>query len=201
MEQAVYDGLKSWFAEYVNWICTHPYGVDEMNMKNNHAVCWLAQAAAFAKFTGNGRVLNLCAERYKSVILPNQMAQDGSFPQELHRTKPYGYSIFIVDSMATVCRLLSTAEDNLWEFTLPDGRGMKKGLDYLYPYLHDKNSWTYKPDIACHDEWPVAMSFMLFAAAAYGESRWSELYDRLPTYSHDDEVRRNTAIRVPYLWL
>lgn len=201
MDKDIYDGLKGWFAEYLNWICTHKYGLDEMNTKNNHTVCWHAQAAVFAKFTGNCDVLQMCADNYKNIILPNQMAQDGSFPLELRRTKPYCYAIFVIDNMATLCYILSTAENNLWEFTLPDGRGIKKGLDYLYPYLYNKSSWTYKDDIAYHDEWPVAMSFMLFAAAAYGEDKWLELYDALPKYSANDEVRRNTAIRVPYLWL
>jgi hypothetical protein len=129
------------------------------------------------------------------------MAVDGSFPLELERTKPYGYSIFVVDNLATLCYLLSAPKDNLWEFSLPDGRGMKKGLDYLYPFLENKTIWPHKHDIACYDEWPIAMSFMLFAAASYGEKKWLDLYSRLEKFSNNDEVRRNTAIRLPWLWI
>ena len=63
-------------------------------------------------------------KRFKDVLLPGQMAADGSFPRELKRTKPYGYSLFNLDAMATICRILSTPEDDLWTFELPDGRVM-----------------------------------------------------------------------------
>ncbi|MCL2833331.1 MAG: alginate lyase family protein [Treponema sp.] len=201
MEKSIYEGLQSWFAKYLNWMCTHKYGVDELNHPNNHSVCAHVQAAAFARFTGNSGVLKMCADHYKNILLPNQMADDGSFPLELARTKPYGYSIFVLDNMATLCFMLSTEHDNLWEFTLADGRSIGRGLDFLYPFLIDKSGFPYKPDVMYHNEWPVAMSFMLFAAAAYGDKKWLDLYaglDKNPTVT---EVRRNTAIRVPYLWL
>jgi hypothetical protein len=70
------------------------------------------QVAAFAKFTDNDTLMKFCSDRYKNVLLPNQMAADGSFPQELRRTKPYGYSIFNLDAMATICQTLSSEKDN-----------------------------------------------------------------------------------------
>lgn len=29
-------GSRAWFSDYLKWLTTHPYGVDEMNAKNNH---------------------------------------------------------------------------------------------------------------------------------------------------------------------
>jgi hypothetical protein len=103
--------------------------------------------------------------------------------------------------MATLCYLLSNPKENLFDFTLPDGRNMKKAFDYLYPYLDDKTTWPHAHDIEHHDEWPIAMSFMLFAASALGEDKWAQLYKRFYRITDNDEVRRNTAIRIPYLWL
>ena len=61
-----------------------------------------------------------CAARAsRRSCCPTQMAADGSFPQELARTKPYGYSLFNLDAMATICQILSTPADNLWTFELP----------------------------------------------------------------------------------
>ena len=85
---------KDWFSNYLYWLTNHPYGKDEMNAKNNHGTCWVMQAAQFAKYTGNREVLDFCRERYQTVLLPGQMDTDGSFPLELARTKPYGYSLF-----------------------------------------------------------------------------------------------------------
>ena len=51
------DGVKKWFAEYILWLTTHKYGIDERNAKNNHATCWVMQVAAFAHLTGDAEHL------------------------------------------------------------------------------------------------------------------------------------------------
>src|SRR6185369_2949936 len=83
-------GVKKWFADYSKWMTTHPYGIAERDAKNNHGTCWCTQVAAFAQLTGNREQMEWCRNRYKTVLIPNQQAVDGSFPQELARTKPYG---------------------------------------------------------------------------------------------------------------
>jgi hypothetical protein len=193
--------LKKWFADYLDWMCTHPNGVEERDADNNHGVCWAVQAAAFARFTGNEDVLAMCRERYKTVLLPEQMAQDGSFPRESGRTKPYGYSIFVLDNMVTLCQLLSVPSEDLWRFELPDGRGIRLGLDYLYPYLADKSTWPYPPDVEHFEAWPVRMSFMLYAGLALQDERYLKLWSALEPNPTDTEIRRNTALRQPILWL
>jgi hypothetical protein len=99
-EQA--EALKQWFSDFLKWMTTHQYGIDEMETKNNHAVCWLATASSMAVLTQNEKVISLCKERFKNIALPNQMEKNGSFPQELARTKPYGYSLFNIDAFCNV---------------------------------------------------------------------------------------------------
>ena len=65
------------------------------------------------------------------MLAAEQMAADGSFPRELARTKPYGYSLFNLDAMATICQILSTPEDDLWTFELP-GRPRHAPRDGLH---------------------------------------------------------------------
>ncbi len=194
-------GLKEWFANYLDWMSSHPNGIAEMNAQNNHGVCWCVQASVFAAFTGNQKIINICRERYKMVILPEQMVQDGSLPRELKRTKPYSYSIFTLDNLVTLCHVLSNTGEDLWTFELPDGRGIKKGLDFLYPYLEDKAKWPYPPDVQNFQGWPVQISFFLFAGIALGEEKYISLWKRLNPDPIDQEVRRNIAIRQPILWL
>ena len=90
-----------WFADYLRWMTTDPNGIEEREAKNNHGTCWVMQVAAFARLTGNEELLAFCRERFKTVLVPGQMAADGSFPLETARTKPYGYSLFNLDAMAT----------------------------------------------------------------------------------------------------
>ena len=69
------------------------------------------QVACFAKLTGNQSLVDYCKNRYKTVLLPNQLATDGSFPLELKRTKPYGYALFNLDAMTSVCHILSDEKE------------------------------------------------------------------------------------------
>ncbi|NBW95832.1 MAG: alginate lyase, partial [Planctomycetia bacterium] len=176
-------------------------GREEAAAKNNHAVAYFVQLAAFADLTGDEEILTDCRRQYRDVFVPNQMAPDGSFPLELKRTKPYGYSIFQLDQMATLCQILSRPGDDLWAFTLPDGRGIAKAVTWLHPYLDDKASWPLKPDVEHWEGWPARQPSLLFAGLALGDTRFLDLWKRLPPDPEDAEVRRNIPITQPVLWV
>lgn len=197
----VYKASRGWFAEFVLWLMTHQYGKDEMNAENNHGTCWVMQVAAFAKFIEDDELMKFCSARFKTVLLPNQMAADGSFPRELRRTKPYGYSIFNLDAMITICQVLSTKENDLWNFSLPDGRSIKKGIEYLYPFVADKTKWPHKQDVMYWNEWPVAQPFLVFGAQAYNNKEWLDTWKRLDHAPTTEEVIRNLPVRNPLIWL
>ena len=194
-------GVKQWFHDYTEWMLTSKNGHDESVAKNNHSVAFWLQVAAFAKFTGDETRLAECRRQFKEVFVPNQMAADGSFPLELKRTKPYAYSIFQLDNMTTLCQVLSTPEDNLWNFELPDGRTIRKAVDYLYPFLADKSKWPLKPDIMAWDGWPRRQVALLFGGLAFGEQKYLDCWQKLPADSTDEEVKRNIAITQPILWV
>jgi hypothetical protein len=193
--------LKQWFAAYTNWLMTSKPGIQEKLTKNNHSTCWAMQVAAFAKLCDNQAVLDSLRIRYKTILLPSQMGADGSFPQELSRTKPYGYSIFNLDAMATLCQILSTPQDNLWNYETPDGKSIKKGIDYLYPFIANKSKWPLKPDVMYWDNWPVAQPFLLFGANAYNADAWFLTWKGLDHSPRVEEVIRNLPIRHPLLWM
>lgn len=194
-------GSRAWFSDYLKWLTTHPYGVDEMNAKNNHGTCWVMQVAQFAKYTGDKEILDFCRNRYRSVLLPSQMAEDGSFPLELKRTKPYGYSLFNLDAMATICHILSDGEDDLWQYSMNDGRNMQKAVAWLFPYIADKSSWPFAEDVMFWDEWPVAQPALLFSICNTSNRTYLEIWKSLEHFPTNDEVIRNLPIRHPLLWL
>ena len=193
--------IKQWFADYLNWMKTHPYGIDEREAKNNHGTCWVMQAAAFAHLINDQETMADCRRRFKTVLLPGQMAIDGSFPLEMKRTKPYSYSLLNLEAMAAICQILSTPEDNLWTFELADGRGMRRGMAFMTPYIRDRKSWPLAPDVMYNTEWPMRQSSLLFAGLALGVPEYVELWKRLPADSTVEEVIRNFFIRQPVLWI
>lgn len=197
----VLSGLKKWFAGYVAWMRTSKNGNDEATAGNNHAVAYWLQVAVFAQFTGDEKNLTECRRRFREVFVPKQMANDGSFPAELKRTKPYGYSIFQLDNLVTLCQVLSTPENDLWNFTLTDGRNIHKAVEFMFPYLADKSTWPRKPDVMAWDGWPVRQPNLLFAGLAFNEQKYLDLWKKLPADPTNEEVRRNIAITQPVLWL
>jgi hypothetical protein len=195
------EKCKHWFESYLNWLTTHSYGKAEMNAANNHGTCWVMQVASFSKFTGNIKLLELCRERYKSVLLPGQMSVDGSFPLELRRTKPYGYSIFNLDAMVMICQILSTRVDDLWVYETASGQSVKKGISYLVPYIKEKHKWPLKPDVMYWEEWPVAQPFLIFGAARFQNEEWFNVWKKLDHAPQNEEVIRNLPVRNPLVWL
>ena len=195
-----FAGVRQWFADYLAWMTTSKNGLDEREAKNNHGTCWVMQVAAFAKLTGNQELLDYCRNRFKTVLVPNQIAADGSFPEELRRTKPYGYSLFNLDALTTVAQILSTRDDNLWTFTLPDGRGIGRAMEYMAPYIKDKKRWPLKPDAMYDAEWPMRHTSLFFAGLAYGKVEYIALWKTLKADSNVEEVVRNFFIRQPVLW-
>jgi Alginate lyase len=204
MEQAAdkssMAAIRRWFEEYLQWLTTHKYGQDEMNAENNHGTCWVMQAGAFAKFTGNNDIMKLCRDRFKNVLLPNQMASNGSFPRETRRTKPYGYSIFNLEAMVMICQVLSTPQDDLWNYTTPQGNYIRKGIEYLYPYIVDKDQWPHAKDVMYWENWPVAQPFLVFGANAFQRNEWLETWKRLDHAPKVEEVIRNLPVRNPVIW-
>jgi hypothetical protein len=195
------DGVRNWFSRYLAWMTTHQYGKDEREAKNNHGTCWVMQVAEFARYVGSRDLSAFCRDRYKTVLLPNQMAEDGSFPLELRRTKPYGYSLFNLDAMATVCQVLSTSEDNLWTYQLADGRGMKRALEFMFPYIADKKKWPHPADVMYFDQWPVRHASLLFGGLALNRPHYIERWRNLNADPAVEETVRNYFIRQPVLWL
>jgi hypothetical protein len=200
MDKNLLIGIKSWFRVYLEWLVSHPYGKAEMNAENNHGTCWVMQVAAFASLLRDETTLQFCRDRYKNVLLPNQMAEDGSFPRELRRTKPYGYSLFNLDAMTMVCHILSDENNDLWDFTV-ENKNIRKGIDFLYPYVRDKKRWPYAKDVMYWDNWPIAHPFLVISACHFKQGEWFETWKSLDHNPVVEEVLRNLPVRNPLIWL
>ena len=129
------------------------------------------------------------------------MAPDGSFPHELARTKPYCYSIFNLEAMTALCQLLSVTEDNLFEYKTSEGLSLRSGIEFIYPYLLDKNTWPYDKDIVHWECWPSKQPCLLFCGLAYNENKYLDLWHDMPLLPRDFEDVRNTPVKNPELWL
>jgi hypothetical protein len=192
--------IAQWFTDYLQWMTHSRNGLDEREAKNNHGSCWLLQVAAFAHLVGDQQLLAFSRDRFKAVLLPTQLANDGSLPLELKRTKPYGYALFDLEALAALCEILSTPTDNLWTYATPDGKSMGKAMAWMFPYIRDKASWPLKADVMYDKQWPMRQSSLLFAGRALDRPDYLALWAALPADSSVEEVVRNFFIRQPVLW-
>ena len=193
--------IKAWFADYTDWMETSKNGQEERDAANNHGTCWAMQVASFSTLTGDTERQEEIRDRYRTVLLPNQMAANGSFLRELTRTKPYSYSLFNLEAMSAICQILTSKENDLWHFELPDGRGMRKGLEFMVPYIRNKALWPKPPDVMYFNDWPMRESSLLFGGIAFDKPSYIDLWKTLPADSNVEEVIRNFFIRQPVLWV
>lgn len=191
--------LKEWFNQYATWMNTHPYGLKEKNHGNNHSTWWAAQLAAFAHLAGREDLMEVAREQFKKLISA-QMAEDGSFIDEMARTKPYIYMLFHLEGYSTLCEIASTPEDNLWEYKGKNG-GVFKSWNFMLPYIEDKSKWIKPPDVQYYDQVPIQSPGLLLAALAYDNQDFFEVWNNLNPERKSEEINRNFPIREPILWV
>jgi hypothetical protein len=193
--------IKKWFKDFSNWLMNDQYGIEERDNGNNHSTCWNMQVAQYSKFINDEETLEFCRNHFKNELLSKQMALNGSFPLELERTKPYGYSLFNLDAMIMAAEILSTPKESFWEYKTPDGKNLRAAVEFMFPFIKDKSRWPYQKDVMYFDEWPVRHPSLLFASIAYGDNKYFKVWKTLNPSPAEDEILRNFFIRQPILWL
>ncbi len=161
------------------WMVASKNGQEEEAAKNNHGTCWVAQVAAFAKFTGNEKVLALCRARFRNHLLPDQLAPDGSFPLELARTKPYSYSLFDLDMLAIVCLIASSAGTRRTTICgssrCPTATRTRRPSNSCFRSFRTRASGRIAHDVEYFDDLPNRQPSLLFAGLAYREPKYIAL--------------------------
>jgi hypothetical protein len=221
---ANFAAVQQWFREYLTWMKTSAPGMKERDATNNHAIAWALQAAEFARFAGDNLTRSQVRTRFETVQLPAQEAANGSFPRELARTKPYGYSIFQFDCATTLgwslgiltpsqphgplarggpAQFLSSRPERSGAGfdNAPARDALCRAAAFLYPYLADKSKWPYPHDIQHWDSWPVRSPGLLFCGLACDHQDYIALWRRLDPDPTDPEIIRNYPIRQPLLWV
>jgi hypothetical protein len=193
--------IIDWFSRYIRWMTTSANGIEERDSVNNHASCYVLQLAAFAQLVGDQATTAWCVDRFKTALVPKQIAIDGTLPLELARTKPYGYCLFNLEVLATIAHLLSTSSDKLWTFKTAHCGSVMDAFDYMMPYMINKSTWPHARDVEYWDEWPVRQASLLFAGLAGPRPAALALWRRLESDPTTLEVVRNFPIRQPRLWV
>jgi hypothetical protein len=206
--------LNAWFSAYLLWLIQPQDSGPRLaalarDQKNHHGTSWLLQVSAYSILTApanaapkaEGNALADLRHRFRSVTLRAQINADGSFPHELSSATPYRDSLFNLDMLAAVCLLLTTRFDNVWEYELEDGPGMRSAIAYHFPFIADRTAWPFRADIVHFNEVPGRRASLLFTARAYQRPEYAALWKKLPPDPPTLDILRTLPIHQPLLWV
>lgn len=144
LDKQTEKGMFNWFADYSNWLKNSKLGIEESARKNNHATHYDVQLLSILVYLNKTEeVKNYLSTITKSRIF-SQIEPDGSQPLELKRTKSFSYSVMNLHGFLELARLGQKVGVDLWNLSSEDDRSIKKGYQFMLPYLTNQKEWTYK---------------------------------------------------------
>jgi len=170
-------GLQEWFNHFLQWMIESEHGRDEAAAKNNHGTYYDVQVASFALFVGKNELARDILQSVRQKRIARQIEPDGRQPLELARTRAWSYSIGNLDGLMLLAQLGENVGVDLWNFETPDGRGIRKALDFLLPFAAGDRKWPYQQLGGFS---PRALAPALRRAASkYPDARYGALLARL----------------------
>lgn len=172
------DGLKAWFAAYLNWLLTSKNGKDEAKEHNNHGTWYDVQVAGLALYVDKPEIAKEAVERAK-MRLAQHIKPDGSQPHELARTKSFSYSLMNLDGFLKLAAMGANVGVDLWNFKTEDGRSLRAALDYLAPYADPQKAWPHK-QIGGASYGSSLLPLLRRASIVYGDAKYEALVQKIP---------------------
>lgn len=133
-------GMQKWFAEFLHWMQTSANGLDELDANNNHGVWYDAQRLSMALFIDSTQLAKKIVLNAMN-RLDKQMDNTGRFPAEMQRTISLHYTVFVMNAFFTIAQMADEAGMDMWNYTSPSGKSLKKGFDALQPYILEEKKW------------------------------------------------------------
>jgi hypothetical protein len=180
LDAEVLTAVRAVFAEAQTYLQTDHDALLMRDASDHRGSAWLLESAAFARAMPDEKALEECRRWFKKPVLRKQIAADGTFPEELASTNPLRNTLLDFDLLTGACQLLSSSFENLWDFELQDGPGMRVVVAWLYPRLKDRAQWPAVADAQFFREVPLRRPGLLFAGRAYDRPEYVELWKSEP---------------------
>src|SRR5690606_18161088 len=134
------DNLRMWFVRYLDWLHASEEGRGERAAGNNHGTYYDLQVAAIAAYLDQPRIIRETLRDSRSRLLA-QFDSSGAQPEELSRTTTAHYCCFNLQGWIHLAMLAEAAGEDLWSFQGRDGRGIRRGIEWLLS--HAEQDWPY----------------------------------------------------------
>lgn len=150
-------GLLAWFRDYLSWLRDSDLGRKEGQAKNNHGIWYDVQVVSLALATGQIELARETLQFGRKRRIGRQIDPDGRQPEELQRTKSWHYSIYSLQAFVALAGMGECAGVDLWHYQTPDGRSIRKAVEWLIPFALGDKPWT-TPEIGGFNPealWPI----------------------------------------------
>ena len=184
--------MCEWCTEYLKWLRTSKLGLGEEKKLNNHGTWYDAQVVSLALYTGQNNLSRKILELVKTRRIDKQIEPDGKQPYELARTKSLGYSIGNLRGLFNLATMADNLGIDLWHYESPDGRSIKKALDFLAEHIETGQKWPYEQITR---QRPASLFPLLRRAAiAYNDDKYEAIIKKIPP---DDIIDSRTNLLWP----
>ncbi len=180
-------GLQEWFGKFLQWMLESKNGRDEAAAKNNHGTYYDLQVVSFALFVGKDDLARRVLQAARQKRIATQIEPDGRQPLELARTKAWSYSVGNLDGLMLLATLGEKLGVDLWNFGTPDGRSIRKALDFLTPVALGEQKWQYQELDGLKPQ--TLFPLMRRAATTYQDRQYQALMVKLPDVDSRDRSR------------
>ena len=173
-----HQAMQQWFKDFVHWLHTSDHGIAEAKAENNHGSWYAQQVVLYSLFAGDEATALEMLEQVPARIAA-QYEPDGSQPHESTRTRSMHYYDFNNRAMMDMARMGEPLGIDLWTYETPDGRSLRKSVDYMTPYMTGDNpDWPHKQIDKPKYHW-FAQSFR-WASLGFDDSNIEAHIDKLP---------------------
>lgn len=168
--------MRDWLGQFHQWLEKSPNAKDERGEANNHGTWFAVQETSIMLYLG----LNVEAkQRFQAakMRIAAQIQPDGQQPEETRREDGLGYSIFNLEALCNLANLARSAQVDLWHYQTPDGRSIRKGMDYITPYVLGEKPWPFKE---LRKITPQDMLFMVLQTRIEFPGAYEQVLEKIP---------------------
>lgn len=171
--------LQEWMYQYYTWLMNSELGTLERNTKNNHGTYYDKTCIALLLFCDKVDEARNHISIYTIPRMRDQVRKDGSQPEELARTKAWGYATGNLRGFVDIALIGEKIGVDLWNYENEGQVYIKSMIDWFIPYLKKEKQWAWQQ---IQKDKVTAMSKMLeLAASRYHNNLYHQINEQLTT--------------------
>ena len=179
--------IDQWFKKYYTWLTESSNGQSEANAQNNHGSWYDVHTSAVALFVGQKEKAKTIFEAAKQKRIAYQFSPEGKQAEELARTLSWHYCQFNLTALFRLATLAKNAGVDLFNYSTPDGRSMRQGLDYLIPFANKEQEWK---EVQLKEfNYDMLAQLSRQAAVVYNDAKYLKIYQKF--YDNDQSSDRS----------